>query len=102
MPSSYFDYALKDERVNIALTLFSGVLLGYVLEPVPKFASYLFKNSFITRTIILIVVGIVTFARPLTQNELLTIVVSSVAIQALYSALRKYDDQLLDMVNGPN
>ena len=102
MVSKYFDAVLKDDRMNIAMFLFSGVLLGYVLEPVPKFASHLFKNSFLTRTLILIFVGIVTFARPLTQNELITIVVASVAIQLLYSGLRKYDDQLLDMVNGPN
>ena len=100
--SKYFDFALKDDRMNIALTLFSGVLLGYSLEPVPKFAAHLFKTSFLTRTLILIVVGIVTFARPLTQNELITIIISSIAIQLLYSALRKYDDQLLDIVNGAN
>lgn len=102
MPARYINTLLQDDKIHIALTLFAGVLLGYVLEPVPKFASYLFKNSFITRTIILILVGITVFARPLTREELVIIIVASIAIQLLYSLLRNYDDQLLDVVNGPN
>ena len=96
----YIDSALNHDSINIFFTLFAGVLMGYALEPVPKFADYLFKNSFVIRTLIMIVMGILIFGKSVKISELLLIIGASLIIQIMYTLSRKYDNTILRWVGG--
>jgi hypothetical protein len=71
-------------------TLLTGILLGYTLQPVPKWLNNLFDNSNIFKFIIIFITGIIS-TYPIDISKIINSFISSVIILVIFFVFRYID-----------
>lgn len=86
---------LKNESIRIILYMISSVLIGYVLQPIPKWLNNLFDTSNILKFIILFVCGTV-YAYPIAKSDIIYVFAYSVLALIVFEFARKFDKNVDD------
>lgn len=89
----YNNYFLKNEYVRIILLIISSVLVGYTLQPIPKWLNNLFDNSKIFNFFILFLAGTIT-VYPVNKNNLMCVTIGSILALILFQSARNLDKYL--------
>ena len=72
-------------------TLLTGILLGYTLQPVPKWLNNLFDNSNIFKFIIIFITGIIS-TYPIDTSKIINSFISSVIILVIFFVFRYIEE----------
>lgn len=87
---------LENNYFRTIILLVSGVFIGYVLQPVPKWLNYLFNTSFTLKFLILFITGCVA-VYPVNKNNkyiIFWIGLCSVLLLLVFKLARKIDDYI--------
>jgi ABC-type dipeptide/oligopeptide/nickel transport system permease subunit len=79
---------LDNKSIKLFLTLVTGVLAGYTLQPVPEWLNNLFNTSNLLKFIILVIISF-TILHPLDEDKLKLSIISSFIILFLFEKMRK-------------
>jgi hypothetical protein len=80
---------LQNEFFRTFLLLLTGVLIGYTLQPVPRWLSSLMDKSHLFKFMILWIVGLVTLY-PINKKKLIEITLGSIAVLVVFQLLRQF------------
>lgn len=80
----------SNKYLRMFLLLLCGVLINYVLQPVPKIMLETLQNSVVLKFIILFMTGMIS-VYPLDGDELYHIMLGSILLLILFKMLREYD-----------
>lgn len=81
---------LSDDRIRVFIFVSTCILIGYTLQPVPKWLNSMFDNSNIFKYFVILVTGIVSFY-PVNNNTLFLIIIYSWVLLWLMNLARDYD-----------
>jgi Ca2+/Na+ antiporter len=82
---------LNNEALKTFMIVFTGILAGYTLQPVPKWMNNIFDNSNVFKLFVLITIGL-TVLHPLDVEEVVLTLVMSGLLLYLFSLSRKYEE----------
>ncbi len=82
------NYIFSNSLTRTCLLFLSGMFIGYVLQPVPKWLNNLFTTSQIFKFFVLVTVGIVA-SYPVNKLELTNIVLGSIIVLVILQVMRK-------------
>ena len=81
-----------NDFLKLLSTLFTGILVGYTLQPVPKWLNNLYDNSNIFKFIIIFITGIIS-TYPIDSSKIINSFISSVIILVIFSVFRYIDEK---------
>lgn len=87
MLSDILNNILKRDEVRLFITLFTGVLIGYTLKPIPHWLLNLFNDSYFFKFMILFLTGIV-FTYPLNNRKICTVILFPIVILVIFHLFR--------------
>lgn len=90
MIARILNVALRSDALRMFILLVSSVMIGYTLQPVPKWLDQYFDHSNILKFLILMGVGL-TAVYPLNNSEVILVAALSILVLALFSWFRKID-----------
>lgn len=76
---SFVSYPIQFDSIRIFLLLFSSILLGYTLQPVPKWLNTLFDSNNFFKFAIIFTAGFIAIY-PAKQKQLLYVVIFSIIV----------------------
>lgn len=79
-----------NDFLKLLSTLFTGILVGYTIQPVPKWLNNLFDNSNIFK-FILIFINCIISTYPINLSKIINSFISSVIILVIFSIFRYID-----------
>ena len=79
-----------NDFLKLLSTLFTGILVGYTIQPVPKWLNNLFDNSNIFK-FILIFINCIISTYPIDLSKIINSFISSVIILVIFSIFRYID-----------
>ena len=85
---------LEIKGVKPFLILFTGIFLGYVLQPIPKWFNDLVTKSHVFKFTILFIIALLML-HPVDNEKLSIAIVASVVILALLHTMRSFDSKTL-------
>ena len=91
--------ALSNKHTYAFFTLFSGIFLGYTLQPVPNWLNDIFNTNQLFKYFVIVIVGL-TVTYPVDKTEFIAIIIIAAVILVLLELMRekieKYVDQTID------
>ena len=87
---TFINTLLNNQAFKTFMIVFTAVLAGYTLQPIPQWAHNIFNNSNIFKLIVLVSIGL-TALHPVDVQEVVLTIVMSVLILYLFALSRKYD-----------
>lgn len=81
------NYGLENKYMYILITLVSGILIGYTLQPVPKWMDKMFNTSNFFKYLIIVMSGIVA-TYPIDKTKFIAIITISMVILVLLELIR--------------
>lgn len=91
--SSVISYPISYDSLKIFLLLTSSILLGYTLQPVPKWLNKLFDTSHLLKFIIIFISGLIA-VYPVTPRNFMYVTIFSIVVLVIFSILRYVDTWL--------
>ena len=87
---TFINTLLDNKGFKTFMIVFTGVLAGYTLQPIPKWVNNIFNNSNTFKLFVLVSIGL-TVLHPLDGEEVVLILVMSGVMLYLFELSRKYD-----------
>jgi len=88
--TNIINYPFTFDTVRILLLLITTVLVGYTLQPIPKWLDKLFNTSIFFKFIILFIIGLIS-VYPITPFNLIIVFMFSIVVLVLFSISRYVD-----------
>lgn len=81
----------ENNYIRIFTLLFAGIMIGYILQPVPRWINNLFNGSLLFKFFILFISGSIALY-PLDKYKIVLIITCSFGILLVFHLARKIDD----------
>jgi hypothetical protein len=84
---------LENKYYKIILLLFSGVFMGYTLQPVPKWLNKLFDTSYVFKFLILFINGSIALY-PLNKDNIIWLTLGCILTLIVFEGAREIDKKI--------